>query len=283
MARIAVVTDSTCDLDKATLEKYGIRMVPLSVHFEDEVLKDHVEISSEEFFARLPKERVIPRTAQPAPGEFLATYHALRDEGYEQVVSVHISQKLSGTYQSAQVARGMAEGIEVRVVDTQSASWGVGWCAIEAARAAAAGQSLDEVVARAEAVSARMQIFFVVDTLEYLEKNGRIGKAQAFLGTLLRFKPVLALEDGIIVPVERIRGRSRVLSRLVEIFEEQAEDAPNVVTVVHTQAEAQARELAARLQENPKVKSVNIGTLGPVIGCHVGPGVVGMSFYAPNW
>jgi len=278
MGRIAIVTDSTSDIPKDLQEAHGICIVPLNVHFENEVVKDHTEITSAEFFDRLPNERIIPRTSQPAPGEFLAAYHALRDDGYDEIVSVHISTDLSGTHQSAAVAAEMAEGVEVRVIDSRTTSMGLSWCAVEGARAAAEGRSLDEVVAVVEEVCRRMSIYFVVDTLEYLEKNGRIGKSQAFLGTLLKFKPVLRI-NGVVEPVERLRGKGRVVRRLVEIFENEAGGAPNVVSIIQGAAEKEAEELQSLLEDHPLVKHVRIGAVGPVLGCHSGPGIIGLCFY----
>jgi DegV family protein with EDD domain len=282
VGRIAVVTDSTADISEELAEAHDIHVVPLNVHFEDEVLKDYVEIASEDFFRRLPEEAVIPRTSQPSPGEFLGVFHDLRDEGYDGVVSVHLSRELSGTIQSAEVARDMCEGIEVQVVDTFLASWGVAWCAVEAAKAAQAGASLDEVASAAADCASGMHLYFVVDTLEYLERNGRIGRAAAFLGTLLRFKPVLTFEDGVVTPVERIRGRSRVLARLVEIFDENAEGDSNTVTVIHGAAEERAEKLVGMLSEKPRIGAAQVGEVGPVIGCHSGPGLVGICFYQPQ-
>jgi len=272
---VRIVTDSTADLPRAVQQELGISVVPLNVHFGDNVYHDQVDISAEEFFVRLPTAHAVPRTSQPAPGDFLAVYQKLVSEGHE-VLSVHISAKLSGTFQSATMAAGMLTGGKVTLVDTMSASWGVGFCATGAARMAAEGRSVLEIADWCRVVAQRLHVFFGVDTLEYLQKNGRIGKAQAVLGGLIGIKPILGLVDGLVHAVDKVRGKSKVLPRVLELAAEQVPPGRKVrLAIVHGAAEAEARAWMDAMARQYSVVEGIISSIGPVIGCHTGPGVVG--------
>ncbi|HOB21327.1 MAG TPA: DegV family protein [Bacillota bacterium] len=286
--RVRIVTDSTADLSNPLREKYGLEMIPLNVHFGDELYKDQVDLSPEQFYEKLRTAKILPRTSQPSPGEFMELYKKIADEGAETIASIHLSAKLSGTYQSAKVAAASLPDLDIEVIDGQSASVGTAVQAIAAAEVAARGGTKEEVLAAAEAAKTKEGVYFVVDTLEYLQRNGRIGKAQAFLGTMLNVKPLLTLIDGIVCPYERVRGKKRAVGRMFEIMEEdltKREEAGEkwdrlLVAISHADSREEAEKVAAEIQTRFDNVEMIIEYIGPVIGTHVGPGTVAV-IYCP--
>lgn len=279
MGKVVIVTDSTADLPRSAYEELGVRFVPLNVHFGEETFFDAVTMSSDEFFDKLISSSHHPRTSQPAPGDFLNLYRELADQA-EAIVSIHLSSRLSGTYESAILAKSMLPGNRIEVIDGRSASMGTGLIVIEAAEAARQGLPVEEVVARARRVADAIKIYFAVDTLEYLRRNGRIGRAQAMLGNLLNIKPVLTLEDGLVAPLDKVRGRSKVLPRLVEAVESAIPPGRNLaMAVLHSRALEGAEALAVEIESRYRVVRKLVGQVGPVIGVHTGPGLVGVACY----
>ncbi len=207
---VCVVTDSTADIPPETRGELGIRVVPLKVIFGDDEYIDGVTMQAPEFYERLADDDVFPTTSQPSPGEFMEMYAGLLEQ-FDGIVSIHISAELSGTIDSATQARAQMEaaGKAIRIVDSRSASMGIGLVVLEAARAAQAGGDLDAVAELAEELVPRTGVIFLLNTLEYLRRGGRIGPASAFLGTLLRLRPLLHLDEGIVMPLERARSRRR--------------------------------------------------------------------------
>lgn len=280
MAKIAIVTDSTADLPPHLYSEYGVTVVPLLVHFGDEVYRDGVDLSSEGFYAKLTSSNVLPRTSQPSPHDFQVVYEDLvsRSDG---VVSIHLSSKLSGTYQSAVIAAGTLKGAPVRVIDGRLASAATGLLVLEAARMAKAGAGIDDIVARVEHLIGEMKVFFTVDTLEYLEKNGRIGKATAFLGTLLSIRPLLWIDDGEVAPYEKVRGsRQKILARLVAVAKEHAPAGKKLrAAVIHAVSPDEAASLKDILEREFMCDEILVATIGPVIGSHTGPGTIAIAFH----
>lgn len=273
---VKLVTDSTSDLPESLVRKHGVTVVPLYVHFGEEVLRDGVDIWSSEFYYKLENSGVLPHTSQPSPGDFLQVYDELTKDGSE-VVSVHLSRQLSGTCQSADLAVEMLNRPGVTVVDSASASLGLGLVVLEAARKAAAGAGREEVAETARRAAQRVVLFFVVDTLEYLQKNGRIGRASALLGSLLNIKPILTLADGVVTPVEKVRGKGKALGTIFELLRQKVGDKPARFAVLHGDRPDEAAALADRVkQEFRCVDPVVVGDIGPVIGTHVGPGTLGI-------
>jgi DegV family protein with EDD domain len=278
--KVRVVTDSGADL-RSLAEELGVTVVPLKMHFGERLYVDCVDFTPQQFFKELLASTTIPRTSQPSPGDFVDVYRRLAAEGVKTIVSVHLSAKLSGTLQSAVLAKSMVPEVEVLPVDSLSASWGLGMQVIEAARAANAGKSAAEIVSLVEALSRRVHIYFTLDTLEYLQKNGRIGRAQALLGTLLSVKPILTLEDGEIAPADKVRGRSRVIPRLLEIAAEKVPPKSKVrLTVIHSMAEEEAATLKAALERQYDVVEGRVSWVGAMIGCHTGPGLLAFCMFA---
>jgi DegV family protein with EDD domain len=270
---VRVVTDSTADLPAEVARELDITVVPLTVHFGEETFYDGVDITSGQFFDRLRAAKDLPRTSQPSVGAFQEAYARLEGEA-DAIVSIHISSRLSGTYNAAVLAAEGVSGPPVRVVDSRTASLGLGIAAMEAARAARDGADLETVVHVAERTLDGISIVFTLDTLEYLARGGRIGRASAFLGTLLNIKPVLTVEDGEIAPVERVRTRAKALDRLCDLLLDRP--AVRLGAVLHGQCPEDAERLLARLRARYPGVPVMTGQVGPVIGVYTGPGVIGM-------
>jgi DegV family protein with EDD domain len=271
---VRVVTDSTADLPPEVAQELGITVVPLLVLFGDEVYRDGVDLNSEQFYERLATGPVLPITSQPPVGAFLEAYRKLAAET-DEIVSIHITARASGTCESAfQAGKALGGSTRVEVVDSTSASMGLGFQVIAAAHAARAGARLDEVAAVARSVGRRVYLLALLETLEYLRRGGRIGRAQAFLGSVLNLKPLLTIRDGVIHPVARVRTRARALDR---IFRDCMGCGDlEQVAVMHGTTPDDAEALAQRVRELLPGVPVHIGRLGPALGVHGGPGIIGM-------
>jgi DegV family protein with EDD domain len=274
MRRVKIVTDSTCDLPRELCDERGIHVVPLNVHFGEVVYRDQIDLDADQFLKLLARSGEAPKTSGPSPGLFEETYLRLGSDG-SPIVSIHLSGKLSGTIRSAELARDAvrARGL-VDVVDSHSASLGLGLIVLAAAELADAGAEAREIVSFIRRLSPNVHILFVVDTLEYLQRGGRIGRAQGLLGTLLNIRPVLKLEDGEVQPVEKVRTRSKALDRLfefVELFPEL-----DRVAIVHGGCEADLEQLLRRIEPIYPRERITIGRYGPVIGTHAGPNGLGV-------
>ena len=277
---IKIVTDSTAYLPDEMIHEHDIRVVPLYVHFGTEAFKEGVELSNEEFYKRLKEAPELPTTSQPSAGEFHSVFEPLVAAGHEVIV-LTISSKISGTWNSAMAAKEMLSDAPISVVDSLSTSVGLHLMVDAAVQAAAAGATREEIVEQIEQIKEKMQIFFVVDTLEYLAKGGRIGNGKAFLGTLLKVKPILVLQEGAIEPLEQVRSKRKATARMLELVEEYVGGSGNSskVAVTHAlvpqDAETISQELIGRLGCDQPL----MGELGPVIGTHTGPGMVGIAAY----
>lgn len=275
MARkIAIVTDSTADLTPELVEELGVTIVPLQVIFGNEAYREGVEITTEEFYERLVKSRPLPTTSAPSVGDFQEVYERLLEE-VDSIVSIHIGAKLSGTVQAAHTARqSLAKPERIEIVDSQAASVAVGFAVMEAVEAARAGAKLAEVKAAAESAVQRTNVRFMLDTLEYVRRGGRIGRARAYLGTLLRVKPILSFREGEVYPEERVRTRARGLERMIQWAVRQQKVKRAVVAHSTTPDEAESiRERLAMAFPNVEIHLVRFG---PVLGTHGGPGVIGV-------
>ncbi len=271
---VRVVTDSTADLPPELAESLGITVVPLFVHFGDEQLRDGVDISSEQFFRRLQREARTPTTSQPPAGAFREVYRRLADEGAD-IVSIHISAKLSGTVASAQQGAADLAGAEVRVVDSRSVSLALGMAAVAAAEAARAGASIDEAVAAAEGQLGRTHLLFVLETLEYLRRGGRIGRGMEVVGTLLKVKPIVTIADGEVVSVGRARTKPKAIE---EVLRRVTALRPlEQAMVVHATTPEEADYLVDRLHGLEPEAPITRSRIGPVVGVHAGPGVLGLA------
>lgn len=279
---VRVVTDSTADLPRELLEQLNIAVVPLKVMIDGESYRDGVDLTPKEFFQRLPYAKELPTTSQPSPGEFVQTYEKLRDEGAQKIIAIHLSGGLSGAVQAARLAKDMVTGVDIEVIDSYSASVGLGLIVLSAARAAQNGATGTEVVELVNSLIQKVQVFFVLDTLEYLQKGGRIGRAEAFLGNLLNIKPILSLVDGIITPVDKVRGQSKAIDRTIDLIKQASGGKRLEVAMVHANNFTDVMRLHDRVLNEFKcceLCELIISEVSPVLGTHVGPGLVGLGFY----
>ena len=276
---IKIVTDSTCDLPPEVFEQYGITVVPLRIHFGMEAFLDGVNITKGEFYQRLRTAPQLPTTSQPSAGEFCEAFRPLVEAGHE-VVGILISSELSGTCASALTACELLPEASISVIDSRSTSVGLGMMVREAARLAEAGADVAAIKARMEELASKMKLYFAVDTLEYLQKGGRIGGAKALLGTMLNIKPLLMVHDGRVEPLQQVRTRRKALQRMIELMAQEMSSASLVhSSMIHAQAEDEAKALVAQVQDAIPCEDFFICELGPALGTHTGPGVVGIAAY----
>jgi DegV family protein with EDD domain len=267
----AVVTDSTADLPDDWRHRYGIEVVPLKVLFGKESFRDRVDMTDEEFFQRLAASTTLPTTSAPSPGEFAAVYQRLARD-HEGCISIHIGAQLSATAEAARVGASSVEGFRVEVVDSETVSMPIAFLC----RVAAESASLDEAVAAVKQRVPRTRVLALLDTLRYLEMGGRLSRAQAMIGTMLDLKPLLLVADREIKPVDRVRTRSRAITRMVEFFKT---DVPvEYVAVMHAQAPGEAEEIAGRLRADLRDREIIAGQIGCVLGTHTGPKALGIVY-----
>ena len=281
---IKIVTDSTSYLSADEIREFDIRVVPLNVHFgEDQVFQEGITLDSNQFYAMLAEAPELPTTSQPAPGQFLEVFSEFTEAGHD-VICLVISSKLSGTYQSALDAKQMLPDANIVVIDTYTTVACLGLMVITAAEMAADGHTVEEIVARVEQMRDDMRLYFVVDTLEYLQKGGRIGAAAAFLGTLLKVKPILMLDEGVIQPLDKVRSKRKAIQRLLaELESHVSPDQPVQAIAMHAQAPEEARELELEVRRRFNCCRFYSGEVGPVIGTHTGPGLLGAAICPEAW
>ncbi|MBN1179014.1 MAG: DegV family protein [Anaerolineae bacterium] len=278
--KIAVVTDSTTYIPQDVVQRFDLSVIPLNVIWGDEGFKDGVEIDPTTFYQRLQSSKTMPTTSQPSAGEFVDFFRQVAEaKNVDTVVGIFISSDLSGTIASAVAAKSLLPDLRIEVVDSRSTSMGEGFQALAAAGAAQAGASLNEVLEAAQQVRYRQRILFLVDTLEFLHRGGRIGGAKRLLGTAFKIKPILEL-DGTIDAVEQVRTRKKAKARLMEMIQERRGTAQIAqAAVVHAAALEEAHEMKQELIEMLNIEDAYIAEVSPVIGSHVGPGTVGVAFY----
>lgn len=280
MSKVAVVTDSTAYIPEELVKKHNITVVPLILLWGHEAFEDGVDIQPSEFYTRLSTAKIMPTTSQATIPAMNSAFESLVAKGYD-VVGIFISSKLSGTVQSAVQGREMMlKGAEkVAIVDSLSTAMAMGFQVLAVARAAEAGESLRECVKLAEKVREHIGVYFAVDTLEFLHRGGRIGGAQAFLGSALNIKPILSLVDGRVDSVDKVRTRSKVLDRVVDLVVEKAAGrGPVRLATLHANAEADARALLATASARLNPVETVFSSVSPVIGAHTGPGTVGLAY-----
>lgn len=280
--KIAVVVDSTSYLPKGLKEKYDIRTIPLNVLMGDQVYREDEDITNEEFFGQMRQMDELPRTSQPSIGDYILLLESLRSEGFTDVISVHLSGALSGTYQNAMAAGQSVEGIEVHAVDSEVACYVQGFMALYAAQNKGS-LPLDTLLERLEEMKRQKHTnaYFVVDTLSNLQKGGRLTNAQALVGSLLKVKPILAFEEGRIVPFEKIRTKKKALTRVEEVFAKEMErhkGKPVTAVVIHSNAEEEGRKWMESLQADYPDITFRLSYFGPVIATHLGEGALGLGY-----
>ncbi|HSM70765.1 MAG TPA: DegV family protein [Anaerolineales bacterium] len=282
MSKIAVVTDSTTYLPADLLKKYNITIAPQVLIWGEDTYKDGVDIQSQEFFTRLKTAKVMPTTSQVSIPSFQEIFEDLVRQDYE-VIALLVSEKLSGTNQSATQARELmgAAGEKIHIVDSQSVAMALGFQAMAVARAIEDGANLKDALALAERSHEYTGVFFAVDTLEFLHRGGRIGGAQRFLGTMLNMKPILAIQDGRVEGIERIRTKSKAHTRVLELVAEKIDGrTPVRLATLHANAEEEAKALLDRATRELNPVETIFTEVSPTVGTHAGPGTVGLAFMA---
>jgi DegV family protein with EDD domain len=280
MSKIALVTDSTAYLPKSYIDQYQISVAPQVLVWGDQTFKDGVDIQPSEFYERLKKATVMPTTSQATIGSFHEIFKKLGEEGYD-ILAVLLSQKLSGTIDSAVQARDMLPGTKIEIFDSQSAAMALGFQVLSVARALEDGANMAECLAVAEKARQNTGVVFAVDTLEFLYRGGRIGGGSRFLGTALNIKPILELVDGKVEAVERVRTRRKSLSRLVEMIIERINGRKPVhLATLHANAPDDAKELVAEACSRLDCVENILAEVSPVVGNHAGPGTVGLAYMA---
>ena len=272
---IKIVTDSSADLSPALVKELGITVVPLYVRFGDKTYRDGVDITGDEFYKRLLTDPIHPNTSQPTPQDFTNVYRGLCQQA-DGIISIHISGKLSGTCSSAlQAKEAVAAECPVEVIDSKTTSMALGLIVMAAVTIANTGASVKQVAEDIRQVVSDVQLLVIFDTLKYLAKGGRIGKAKSLLGSVLNEKPLLTIKDGEFVPVTQVRSRSKGIDKLFDF----AKDAANVddLVVIHSTTRDEADSLASRIGSTINLEQVRIARLGPVLGVHGGPGVLAIA------
>lgn len=275
---ISIVTDSTSDIPKNLVDKYGINVLPLTVRFGSEEYRDGVDISSEEFYSRLSHSTSLPTTSQVTPSSFIELYKNELNKG-NSVISIHISSDLSGTCQSAEFAKKTLNNDRISVIDSRTATIPLGMIVLKAVELVNNGLSHDEVVQKVEEYKKRVRILVVVDTLKYLKKGGRLTRTQALIGDMLNIKPLLTIENGKVVLIDKARGQKKAISKIIEIMEKQMVNVPHLYVGV---GNALCRDTAEVIKEVIKNRFSDVEfydtNVGSVIATHAGPGAFGVAF-----
>jgi DegV family protein with EDD domain len=279
--KVGIVTDSTCDVEPARLAELGVEMVPLTVHFGDEHYRDWIDLHPREFYAKLAASPVTPTTSQPSPADFAAAYARLAERGFDEVVVITLSSALSGTYDSAMLGAKDAR-LPVRVVDGKRASQGTALIVFAAVDARDAGLDAAAIEARAIEVAQSSRLYFLLDTLDFLVRGGRAGKATGLAASLLNIKPVLEVNaEGFIEPFKKVRGRQQAVAALAQHVAEESRSRGRLrVALLHASIQGEVEEVQAALRvAEADIEVVSEGIIGAVIGTYTGPGAVGVAYY----
>ena len=278
--RIAVVTDSTCDLPRKLAKEHGIRIIPQVLIMGTKTWRDGVDIDPPAFYELLQTSPDFPSSSQPSVPDFEAVFAELAKDA-DGIAAILVSDELSGTLNSARMAKKSLPDVPIEIVDTRSVSAQLGFIALAAARAAAAGGDLQTVTDTARAMIGHAGVYFVVDTLEYLHRGGRIGAASRLFGTALNLKPLLTIKDGIVQPVTKVRSRRKALATLFQMLDEELARKERIqMAVLHVAAPEEADQLAEQLVDRYHPVEMIHAECGPVVGTHVGPGTLGAAYYA---
>ncbi len=282
--RVALLTDSTCDIPPHLLEQYEIQVVPSYVIWGSEILRDHIDLPPEVFYQRLARNRVHPTTSQPTPQDLASAYNAARSRGAEEIVAITVSSAMSGTYRAARQA-GETAGIPVHVVDAKGPTMSLGWQVLAAARAREAGGDAQAMIDAARRVRGSLQQFVYLDTLEYLHKGGRIGGAARVVSAVLNIKLIVRInhETGLVEPEQRTRTRARGIESLYQGFFARLDTTkPMRIAVLHGNCLQDAQALAGRVQRDFSPAELLISITGPVLGVHTGPGALALCGYSES-
>jgi DegV family protein with EDD domain len=279
---VAIVTDSVADIPGDVAKALGIRVIPLYIQFGLETFRDRVDMLEEEFYRKLESVRELPKTSQPSPNDFLQVYRALLNMKRE-IVSVHPTAQLSGTYNTAMLAREMlGNPEEIEVVDCRTGSAGQGLIALEAAKCALQGLGRSQIAEAVRSMATKVRMYVALETLEYMARNGRVGKAKVFMASLLRIKPIITLLNGEVEPVDKVRGSSKIVPRLVDLCADLVRSARARAAITHAKAFEQARRLKAEMEARLGVADIMVSSMCPAVAANAGPGALAVAIYEPD-
>ena len=279
MAKVAIVTDSSPYIPEHIITENKIHIVPLTVIWGEQNFYDGVDITPVEFYQRLDKARVMPSTSQPSVADFEVLFRSLNEQGYD-ILAVLLSEDLSGTVSSATQAKNMLPEANIEIINSRTLAMALGFLVLAAARAANQGASLSECKRLVENSLDKVGVVFVLDTLEFLHRGGRIGAAQRFMGTLLNVKPVLAIDDGLVVPLDSVRTHKKALLRIIDLIEERTRGKKNIrLATLHANNPETAQYILDKALETIPVVEQVFSEVSPVIGTHAGPGAVGLAYF----
>ncbi len=274
---IKIVTDSTADVPQQLLERYDIRVVPINIQFAHETYREGIDIDRPTFFRKL--EECIPTSSQPSPGQLVEVYKPLAGQGHS-ILTIVVTSKHSGTYQSAVLAKSMLPDADVEVFDSLSISMGTGYQVLAAARAAEEGKSMGEILQLLEGIRSRTHLYFTPATMKYLQRSGRVGKLSGALASLLSVKPIIKVEDGVLEAFEKVRTRGKAIDRLVELTAQAVGTTePVKLAMIHAEAHDEAEALRARLEDNFSCHEMHVVDLACSLTVHGGPGIIGIVSY----
>jgi DegV family protein with EDD domain len=284
MSKVAIVTDSAASIPEALIETLNIHWVAYYVHRGTEVLRDLVTIKRDAFYDWLPKATELPKTASPGPGDYVEMYERLAGQGTEEIVSIHMTSKGSGAYQAALAAESIVQeqlpNLRLEVIDTLNVSMCQGWMVIEAARMALEGGSMTDIVSRVRRMIPVTKMIQTADTLKYLHMGGRIGRAKRLLGSLLNIKPLIGMEDGVIVALGQTRSRSKAYAKMVDMVETAVGQSGRIkIAYVHAAAQEEAEKIRDMIEDRLTCVESLIAELSPALGVHTGPGTAGICYF----
>ncbi len=275
MTKIAIVADSTCDLTEEIIEKYRIKILPLKVIYSDGEYKDRIDITPEEIYERFHEE--IPTTSLPSPEDAIKLFNGLQEEGYTHIIVVTISSAISGTMNMIRNVANSFENMTFELIDSKSLTMGSGFPVLEGAKELEKTQDFEKTVEKIKEVIKKTDVYYVVKTLDYLKKGGRIGKVEGTIGELLNIKPIISInEDGVYYTYRKIRGRNKSIEELYEIIKERAMDKKVNVAIAHGNAYEESQALLSKVKELPNVKETVFTQISPVLVVHTGPGLIGV-------
>ncbi|MFD1425940.1 DegV family protein with EDD domain [Kroppenstedtia sanguinis] len=275
MSKIALVTDSSCDLPVDLLERWKIRVVPLRIIYQEQEYRDRVEITPQEVYDRLDEE--IPKTSMPSPEDIQQVFIELQQEGYTHCIVVTLSSGLSGTYNNFRLMAEEFKGMKIDVIDSKGLSWVLGFLVLESAKLIKEKWDYSEILNRIEKAKSRIKGYFVVDTLEYLKKGGRIGKVAASLGSILHLKPIISLdEEGKYYPQNLARGKKQSMKKLMDPILKQIESTKSRIAILQGKAEKEAEALKEKLKESENICELYVSSISPALVVHTGPGLLGL-------